>query len=652
MRLPIALLAAFLATAQPASSQDGSDLIRVNQVGFHPRASKTAVVPGAAPGPVYLTTTNGADTVFTTGVSASRYWDASGEYVRLVDFSDFRTPGLWRLDVPGVGVSHPLRIDEAVHDEVAIAALKAYYYQRASTALDPTWAGVWNRPAGHADDHVLVHASAATAQRPTNTIISAPRGWYDAGDYNKYIVNSGISTWTLLALFEHYPGYAGLLESNIPESGDQLPDVLDEVLWNIRWMLLMQDPDDGGVYHKLTHANFSGAVMPHEATAPRYVVQKGTAATLDFAAVMAQASRVFEPFGVQLPGVSDSMRDAALDAWRWARANPNVRYDQGSLNASFDPDIVTGAYGDSNFLDEFGWAAAELAITVGADSFLTAASPLDAGPKVPSWPNVGSLGWFSMVEHREQLAASVDTTEMLSTFLAYADDLVTRRNDAAYQIVMGQEASDFVWGSNSVAGNQAVTLLQAFRVARDSTYLWAALDNVDYLLGRNATGYSFLTGFGARSPMHPHHRPSEADGIVEPVPGLLVGGPQPGGQDIGPESWQCDDYRSEPAKSWIDDWCSYATNEITINWNAPLVYATAAIGAALAESEGPVRSDEPGVGESNPVRPLPAYPNPARDDTIIRFAVDENPDVHVAAFNLLGRQIASWPTRPVVKAGG
>src|SRR5690606_4601775 len=139
----------------------------------------------------------------------------------------------------------------------------------------------------HPDTEVEVHASAASADRPAGTVISAPRGWYDAGDYNKYIVNSGISTWTLLAALEHFPTFWRQRDVNIPESGDAVPDLLDEARWNLLWMLDMQDPADGGVYHKLTTLRFGGMEMPERDTARRYVVQKTTAATLDFAAVMA-----------------------------------------------------------------------------------------------------------------------------------------------------------------------------------------------------------------------------------------------------------------------------------------------------------------------------------------------------------------------------
>ncbi|HCD52991.1 MAG TPA: cellulase, partial [Balneolaceae bacterium] len=125
---------------------------------------------------------------------------------------------------------------------------------------------------------VMVHAAAATGSRPEGTIISSPKGWYDAGDYNKYVVNSGISTYTLLFAYEQFPEFFKNQDLNIPESKNDLPDILDEALWNLEWLLTMQD-EDGGVYHKLTTANFEGMVMPHEATNQRYVVMKNTGAT-------------------------------------------------------------------------------------------------------------------------------------------------------------------------------------------------------------------------------------------------------------------------------------------------------------------------------------------------------------------------------------
>jgi endoglucanase len=145
-----------------------------------------------------------------------------------------------------------------------------------------------------------------------------------------------------------------------------------------------------------------------------------------------------------------------------------------------------------------------------------------------------------------------------------------------YQTVMGKTAKDYIWGSSAVAANQGIALIQAYRLTSDKKYLDYALANLDYLLGRNATGYSFVTGYGDKTPMHPHHRPSIADGIEEPVPGLLSGGPNANAARQDP----CKTYQSTiPDEVFTDDDCSYASNEIAINWNAPIVYLTSAIEA-------------------------------------------------------------------------
>lgn len=569
-----------------ATGQDGSEQIRLNQVGFYPSAEKVAVVVGAAADSFSVLEESSGTVVHTGPLGPEETWSLSGEQLQRASFSSVDGPGTYRLRVPGVGTSHSFSVEDGVHQPVATAALKAYYYQRMSTPLREAFAKKWARPMGHPDDSVLVHASAASDERPQGTVVQAPKGWYDAGDYNKYVVNSGISTYTLLALHEHAPGAAEALSPTIPEAQNEVPDLLDEALWNLRWMLEMQAPD-GGVYHKLTHASFQDVVMPHEATAPRYVVQKGTAATLNFAAVMAQAARIFDAHSTTFPGLSDSMRTASLDAWDWARAHPDVPYDQGALSEEFEPDIETGAYGDNDFDDEFAWAAAELAVTTEADSFLAVASPLEQSLTVPTWNTVHPLGWMTLLAHRPSVASAVDTSAMKDQYLEYADALVTARTDVPYRTVMGHERSDFMWGSNSEAANQAMLLLQAERITGADRFRRAALANLDYLLGRNATGYSFVTGHGERAPMHIHHRPSEADTVTAPVPGLLAGGPNPGQQDEENCRSAGASYPSNrPARSYLDHFCSYAANEVAINWNAPLVYVAAVLEAEYGDGNG------------------------------------------------------------------
>ncbi len=576
LRALLATLASTTCFIWSIAAQPAGSAVRLNQVGFYPDGPKVAVATGAPAGAVFVLTADGRDTVWTGELSAERTNPYSGKQTRLADFSGLRQTGSFVVVVPGMGQSFPFEIKPAVHHAVGRAALKGFYLIRAGMALSEAYAGPWARPAGHPDTQVLVHPSATSEGRPAGTVIRSPGGWYDAGDYNKYIVNSGITMGTLLSLYEDFPRYCDTLKVGIPEGNNALPDLLDEALWNLRWMLTMQDPADGGVYHKLTNPEFEGMIMPHAARKPRYVVQKSTAAALDFAAVMAQAARVYERFDRQLPGLADSCRTAAVRAWQWAKANPAMIYRQEEMNKQFDPDVVTGPYGGDDVSDEWQWAAAELYISTGDKSYYrNITMPTTADLPLPSWGQVRLLGYYTLARHAKQVPRA-DRKDLQKHLAGFGDSLLQNMQTYAYATPMGRSARDFVWGSSAVAANQGIALLQAYRLTKDKRYLHGALANLDYLLGRNATGYSFVTGYGDRRVMHPHHRPSEADGVDEPVPGLLSGGPNPGRQD------KCPGYPSTAAdEAFIDDVCSYASNEIAINWNAPLVYLALAVEAIM-----------------------------------------------------------------------
>lgn len=557
----LACAAALLGACQAAGA---TDAIQLNQLGFLPGAQKLAAVP-AAGGNRFAVKDAAGKTVLEGALGAAASWAASGEPVRLADFSALKTPGTYRIAVDGLPDSRPFPVGPEAYRALNAAAIRAYTFNRAGIALDARVAGAWARPAAHPDDKVLVHKAAASPARPAGTVISSPKGWYDAGDYNKYIVNSGISTWTLLAAYEHFPDWFDKLAVTVPESGNGLPDLVNETLWNLDWMATMQDPADGGVYHKLTNLRFDGMVMPQAATAPRYVVQKTTAAALDFAATMAAASRVLARFDRQAPGRSARWLAQAEAAWRWALANPAVLYRQPD-------DVQTGTYGDEKIDDEFAWAAAELLAATGKAEYRDPARGAGAARKAePDWGDVRMLGWISLAGQDRRLPE--DAAAARRGLLAAADTLVGRWKASPYRLAMAN--ADFVWGSNAVALNQAMVLVQAHRLTQRRDYLDAAQSALDYTLGRNPLGTSYVTGFGAVSPRHPHHRPSVADGVADPVPGWLVGGPNPGQQDAK----DCKaSYRSkQPALSWLDDDCSYASNEVAINWNAPLVYVAAAL---------------------------------------------------------------------------
>ena len=553
--------------------------IRLNQTGFYPAGPKIGIVLNARGDNFYVQTT-AKKNVFTGKLRKSIKPTFGGAYTSIADFSEFKTTGKYLLYVPGASYSYPFEIKPSVHRYVAAASIKAYYFMRASIPLKEKYAGKWSRAEGHLDTAVLIHPSAVSEGRPTGTVISSPRGWYDAGDYNKYIVNSGITTSTLLSLYEDFPAYMKTVKLNIPESGNGLPDVLNEILWNLRWMLTMQDPADGGVYHKLTNAAFDKMEMPDKGTEPRYVVQKGTAATLDFAAVMAQASRVFSRFKTKLPGLADSCLTRANKAWEWAVKNPNVVYNQDAMNKQFEPKVTTGAYGDRNFKDEFIWAASELTVATQKQDFLKDINLLpDTTMPVPTWSQVKLLGYYTLIKNDKALGTNgpKELPEIKKRLLATADNMVAGAEETAYQTVMNKSIRHFGWGSNSEAANEGILLIQAYRLSLNKKYLGYAIANLDYILGRNGSGYSYITGYGSKTPMHPHHRPSVSDGIVDPVPGLLAGGANPGMQDgIKVPS-------TNPDEAYIDDDRAYAANEIAINWNAPFAYLANAIEALQAE---------------------------------------------------------------------
>lgn len=575
------LLLATLFCASFLHAQKGSDRIQLNQVGFYQAAPKIAVLTGKSDATKFsVTSPDGQTRYFSGTLSREKQSPYSSTVTKTADFTAFKKSGTYVVSVPGVGTSYAFRIGGNVLDSAAKTVLKAFYFIRSDMPLEGTWAGKWARAAGHPDTAVLVHPSAASGKYPSGTVISSPKGWYDAGDYNKYIVNSGITMGTLLSAYEDFPTYYNGLNTSIPESSNALPDVLDEALYNLRWMLTMQDPSDGGVYHKLTNASFDGMVMPGVTKLPRYVVQKGTAATLDFAAVAAQAARILKKFDKAVPALADSCLKAAVAAWQWAQKNPSLIYSQREINPKYDPDITTGEYGDRNFNDEWLWAAAELfATTKEASYYGVVQERMASRLTLPSWGDVATLGCYTLIRLEEQLPASAKATvqKLKDSVLKMADVYVSHVGANAFATVMGQTVKDFSWGGNSVAANQGILLLRAYLLTKNKKYLAGALSNLDYIFGRNATGYSFVTGVGSKPVMHPHHRPSEADGIEDPVPGLLSGGPNPGMQD------KCQYPSSEPELAFVDNVCSYASNEIAINWQAPVVYLANALQALKEE---------------------------------------------------------------------
>lgn len=568
-----------LAGGLASCGQPAADVIRLNQVGYSPSQEKVAVADttGVKDFTVVNVATGEEVLKGITETTVPNAWTSKTRTT--MDFSSITQPGIYWLLAGGDTAT--FEVKDRPLATVADAALKSFYYQRTAMPIEEKYAGQWNRPAGHPDTHVQIHPSAAGPTRKAGDVISSPKGWYDAGDYNKYVVNSAYSIGLMQAVYRLFPDYFAKQNVNIPESSNSTPDLLDEMYYNLSWLLTMQDPADGGVYHKLTTPNFEGFIKPVDCKQQRYVVQKSVTATLDFAAAMAQASMIFKSYQKDYPGFATQALRAAERAYAWAEKHPDAFYKQADINKEYDPDINTGEYGDNDATDEFFWAASELYYATGKQTYLIKA--VKSAPRVysvPSWGNTSALGFFVWLLPDRPLKGVTEEAlygSLKSYLLSYATNAVKGANQAAFHAPYGDDESDFFWGCLSEqCANQATTLVYAYLVGESNNFLINAYRNMDYILGRNPLGYCYVTGLGAKSPLHPHHRLSASDGIEAPIPGFLVGGPNPGQQDkesgvVYPSSL--------PDESYADTEASYASNEIAINWSAGLVAAASVLDA-------------------------------------------------------------------------
>jgi endoglucanase len=558
------LLASTALAETPAVTNPTTD-VKVSQAGYPSRGRKLAFVTAKSPASRFAVVRAGDGAHVLEGRLSEPAADAdSGDRIQVADLSSLDRPGTYVLDVAGVGRSFPFAVGDGAFARPLYLAMRSFYGQRCGTAVD-LGAGFpgYRYAACHREG--AWHASSGKTGSRAST-----KGWHDAGDYGRYVVNSGITTGTLLWAFEMFGDRLKALKLDIPESADAVPDVLDEVRWNLEWMLSMQD-EDGGVFHKQTSERFPGFVMPQDDTTVSYAIGtgsdpfKGTCATADFAAVAAIAARVYRP---QDRGFADTALAASRRAWAWAVAHPSVTYRN-------PPGVATGAYGDGDCRDELLWAAAELWRTSGdvpaGQYFLDHERELRAslepnGP--PEWAHVAPLAFWTYA-----LASGGDEEArkaIRAASRAAADAIVTRSAANGYRISL--VPADYVWGSNAVAANYGLQLLVANAMKPDPRYVEAARDNIYYLLGRNTFSLSWVTQVGSNPFRHPHHRPSGADANAEPWPGLLSGGPNRRKQD---PAMQTLPDGLPPAKMYVDDQQSFASNENAINWNAALVFLLA-----------------------------------------------------------------------------
>lgn len=353
--------------------------------------------------------------------------------------------------------------------------------------------------------------------------------------------------------------------------------MLSEALYNLRWMLTMQDTD-GGVYHKLTEPDFESFIAPDQCRKPRYVVMKTTAATLDFAASMAMAARVYAPFD---SAFTQQATEAAKRAYAWALEHPDVYYNQDAMNAQFKPEITTGAYPDTCVADEFYWAKTELYLLTKEEMYYEDRHPTFVY-KPAAWGNVAELADIEWMMHPDEGGrfSIVREAEMLA-YLKH--DLADAETISVFRSPYGNREADFFWGCNSEGCCwRGIECLYAYRLTGDEKYRINAERCLNYILGQNATGFCYVTGFGTHPTKDPHHRLSYSH-PKGTLPGFLAGGPNPARQDAATDGVKYP--KDVPAdESYLDYQPSYASNEVTINWNVTLFALSAGIDA-LFENE-------------------------------------------------------------------
>jgi len=518
--------------------------IRLNTVGFLPDAPKQATVAASGNNFAVVRVSDGTK-VLSGHAAKSLQTDATdtNEKVQIFDFSKLTEPGQYRLEIDGVGSSVPFTISKDVWVVPSDVVTRAMYLWRCGTEVKTTWNGTtYHHAPCHLEDGWLDYVGEGHVKHPSTG------GWHDAGDSNKYVVNAGVSVGLMLKAWEHFPKHVATDKLGIPESGNGIPDLLDEVRWEIKWLLTMQT-ETGAVYHKVSAQNFKYWGPSENDDSPRYFTSWSTIATADFTAMMAEAARAWRPYDAAF---ADLCLAAAKKSWAVLVATRQpVESDQSAFK--------TGGYTAKDASHRL-WAAAELWETTKEPGYLkefesqAKAFGLTFTNFGPTWGDVQDLAFATYLLSSQPTARNPQIVDQLTTSLIErAQSDVKRSQENGYARPMGGTRETWWWGANGSVAGVSFTLHLADRIKPDPRYRATAHAALDFLFGRNFDSRSYVTGLGANPPAHPHDRRGEPA-----WPGYLVGGGWPDG------------------RSWKDELKSYQTNEIAINWNAALIYALAA----------------------------------------------------------------------------
>jgi endoglucanase len=553
--------------------------IRVNQVGYLPNLPKKATVATESTTPLPWTLKNSAGAPVATGRTMPRGVDpAAGENVHIIDFSSYRKLGTGYTLTVGDDTSYPFDISTTALTGLRYDSLAFFYHQRSGTPIEEQYVGAaYARPAGHVnvapnqgDNNVPCRAVLACGYT-----LDVRGGWYDAGDHGKYVVNGGISAWQLQNEYERalLLGDASALSDGtlaIPERTNGVPDILDEARWEVEFLLRMQVPDGqplaGMAHHKIHDEQWTALpTRPDQDAQPRRLSAPSTAATLNLAAAAAQASRLWKNYD---RAFASRALAAAEKAYAAAKAHPSMLADPNDGQGG-------GTYSDNTVSDEFYWAAAELFATTGRHRADVMASPLYAGKSLTArgfdWASTGPLGDVTLALVRTSLPPA-DVNAIKRALVTTADTHLSNMARAGHPAPYQTEDGRYEWGSNGLVANNGMVLALAYDLTGQKKYRDGAFTALDYLLGRNPTNYSYVTGYGEQPVKNVHHRfwTHQLDPSLPNAPAGALSG--------GPNSWLQDPVAARlltgcaPQRCFVDHVEAYSVNEVTVNWNSGLAW--------------------------------------------------------------------------------
>jgi endoglucanase len=576
------------ASEQTPSAEKPIVEIRLNQVGYVPGAVKRATIVTDAAQPVRWELRDGNGGIVGAGTAAAVGLDAdSGDRVQIADFSSFSREGTGYTLHAGAATSHPFDISPAVYHRLKYDALAYFFQTRSGIAIEMPYAGgpQWVRPAGHIGVPPNKGDTRVRCAPDTDCsyALDVSGGWYDAGDQGKYVVNGGIAVWTLMNEYERTLYRASDVASrtaagdfadgtmNIPERHNGAPDLLDEVRWELEFLMRMQVPEGqphaGMAHHKVHDVKWTPLpTRPELDPEERQLRPVSTAATLNLAAAAAQCARLWKTVD---QAFASKCLTAAERAWSAASSN-------AVMLASPSDSTGGGSYSDRNVADEQYWAASELYIATGKQAYKDVVTRSELFRTVPggftsmTWNSTAALGSISLAVVPNGLARS-DIEQIRRNIVAAADGYLEAAGNQGYGVPI---AGRYQWGSNSVVLNNALVLALAFDFTQERRYLDAVTQAMDYILGRNAADKSYVSGYGERPLTNPHHRfwAKQADpSLPGPPPGVLAGGPNSALQDPRARTLA----GCAPQKCYLDHYEAYSLNEVCLNWNAPLAWVAA-----------------------------------------------------------------------------